>query len=725
MSGFIIFAEDIGFIISMLLGFLLGYFIYKQARHSVATLKLQKNIQLAAALVFSLYLATLFYAVLFSFPIILQTNRQGTIEILSHINWIPFNYLNSPYTDIITRQSMQANFWREIIQNTLLTFPLGLGLAYFLRPTWKKALCLSLLAGFGAETAQLLLSLLLGYTIRIIDITDVILNTLGALFGFLIFRIIGHQISKTQNRPIFIVLIIILIVGLFTFRDYGLSWDEPLFYDYAETIPAAYRGWDRLDESVYGSSAEDHKYYGPAYLLLGRPLKIGIQAVLGTDSAAAWHLVNFISFILGVTFIYRLGTRSTTPNLAAVNAAFFALQPLLWGHAFINPKDMPFMTAFLAAVSLGLEWVDSIPEQRTQSVVKGWFLRILHTPGFPKLLLATLALGIASAIRVIGPLAGALVFIYFLVRFIRLPRDARTFSLIHLSTYILLSIAIMFWLWPFLWADPVNRLLEVLRHMSNNPTELAVLFLGQIFPANELPARYFPQMLALTLSEPFLPLTLLGGLRLGWQIIKKQRDWSEALVLFLWFVPLAAYNIIKVPSMYDGIRHFLFLLPPLFMLAGIGMDAIRLQMSRIVSDVRRFTFHALLTVLLLLPGLVGIIRLHPYQYTYYNSFAGPTYRVYENDYWLTCYKEAVEWARENEADKPLYIQREFDVANYYGDGLELRDLRYETPESLPDNALMLFSTRANLDIKSVFRKMPVVHAIGRDGVEFCLIKRMD
>jgi hypothetical protein len=350
-------------------------------------------------------------------------------------------------------------------------------------------------------------------------------------------------------------------------------------------------------------------------------------------------------------------------------------------------------------------------------------LRILHTPAFPKLLLAILSLGIASAIRVIGPLAGVLVFVYFSSHARAFFKTARTRSSLHLFIYILVSLVLMFSLWPFLWADPLNRLLEVLRHMSNNPTELAVLFRAEVFRANELPARYFPQMLALTLTEPLLPLAALGALRMTVKIFKKEQDWRAPLVLLLWFGPLAAYNILTVPSMYDGIRHFLFILPPLFILAGMGMDAIRSQASRIVSGVRRFTFHALLAVLLLLPGIAGILRLHPYQYTYYNSLAGPTYRVYENDYWLTCYKEAVEWVRENEADKPLYIQREFDVANYYGDGLDLRDLRYETLESLPDDALMLFSTRANLDMKSVFRNAPLVHGIGRDGVEFCLIKR--
>lgn len=543
-----------------------------------------------------------------------------------------------------------------------------------------------------------------------------------------------------SRLPILLLLAILLLAGVFSAPAYGLSWDEPLFYDYAETIPSAYQGWDRLDESVYGASPADHKYYGPAYLLFGRPLKSLIETVFGMDEASAWHLVNFFSFLLGVYFIYRLGTRFTSPGLATVNAAFFALQPLLWGHAFINPKDIPFMTAFLAAVTLGLEWVDALPERRTQSVVEGWFLRILHTPAFPKLLLATLALGVASAIRVIGPLAGALVFVYFLIAFIRLPLTARAFALIHLSAYALFSAVLMFALWPFLWADPIHRLLEVLRHMSNNPTELAVLFRAEVFRANELPARYFPQMLALTLTEPFLPLALVGGLRLAWQVAKKQRDWAAPLVLFLWFAPLAAYNIIKVPSMYDGIRHFLFLLPPLFILAGLGMETVQWTVSSIQSSVfsgqkssriqttfnlQHSTFNIFLACILLLPGIFGILRLHPYQYTYYNSLVGPTYRVYENDYWLTCYKEAVEWVRENEADRPLYIQREFAVAAYYGEGLDLRDLRYETIESLPDDALMLFSTRANLDQRSVFRGLPVIHAVGRGNVEFCLLKRKE
>jgi hypothetical protein len=281
----------------------------------------------------------------------------------------------------------------------------------------------------------------------------------------------------------------------------------------------------------------------------------------------------------------------------------------------------------------------------------------------------------------------------------------------------------MFSLWPFLWADPVSRLLAVLVHMSDNPTELAVLFRAEVFRANELPARYFPQMLVLTLTEPFVPLAFIGGLRMAWLMLKKRLDWRVPLVLVLWFAPLAAYNIIKVPSMYDGIRHFFFMLPPLFMLTGMGMEwvsGVGCQVSGV--RLRTLILNGLLIAVLLFPGMLGIIRLYPYEYTYYNSLARQTYRVYENDFWLTCYREAIEWVRENEPGSPLYIQREFRLASYYGEGMDLRDLRYETPETLTEPALLLFSTRANLDQRSEFRRVPVIHAIGREGVEFCLVK---
>ena len=53
----------------------------------------------------------------------------------------------------------------------------------------------------------------------------------------------------------------------------------------------------------------------------------------------------------------------------------------------------------------------------------------------------------------------------------------------------------------------------------------------------------------------------------------------------------------------------------------------------------------LVIVFLLLPGLIGIIKLHPYEYIYYNTLVGGAehaYKTYHLDYWCTSVREAME-----------------------------------------------------------------------------------
>lgn len=568
------------------------------------------------------------------------------------------------------------------------------------------------------------------------------------------------------RSPLLLLLTINLVVGLLTFRNYGLSWDEPLFYDYADSIwkaytPQAFSPGFNFD-SVYGRSPDDHKIYGPAYILLARPVQRIVMTLFDADMASAWHLVNFLTFQIGLAGFYRLARRWFDPWPAAISTAFLAWQPVFWGHAFINPKDMPFMAFFLWSLTLGLEMVDAITDPTAPKRQKT-----------TKTLLAALLLGLTSAIRVIGPLAGALVGAYFLLKLLGKPtRNAQsagkveaqapplTSALIRvcfktwlaLLAYALLAMLVMYIFWPYLWADPLNHLLAVLRHMSNNPTELAVLFLGQIFRANEMPRRYLPAMLTLTLTEPTWVLFTAGTILATRRTLKKVLDFRAPLVVLTLFGFMLGYLLYFTPSMYDGFRHFLFILPPVFLFCGFvfqwlanfkyteNTESIEKHGQNRLLDfffVRTRRFRAFrvrgflaagIASLLLLPGLFGIAQMHPYEYAYYNRFAGGVgraYRVYETEYWLTCYKEAIEWVKYNEPAATLHIQREFPIAAYYADGLNLKDLARETESDIQTGDLMLFHTRANLDIRSIYRKLPVVTSIGRDGAEFCLIKRKD
>src|SRR5512140_3918797 len=142
-----------------------------------------------------------------------------------------------------------------------------------------------------------------------------------------------NLLSKIFKQPIVLLLLISLIIGLFIFRDFGLSWDEPLFYKYGYALGYAYTpanwfsGHFDLNNS-YGPSATDHKNRGPAYLLLARE-PVYLVEKLGVDAASAWHLLNFIAFLLGVYFVYRLAERLVGPWPATAAAALFAFQPML------------------------------------------------------------------------------------------------------------------------------------------------------------------------------------------------------------------------------------------------------------------------------------------------------------------------------------------------------------------------------------------------------------
>ena len=51
--------------------------------------------------------------------------------------------------------------------------------------------------------------------------------------------------KRFPEKPILILLAVNILIGFLVFRDYGLSWDEPLFYDYSDALGYAYspREW--------------------------------------------------------------------------------------------------------------------------------------------------------------------------------------------------------------------------------------------------------------------------------------------------------------------------------------------------------------------------------------------------------------------------------------------------------------------------------------------------
>jgi hypothetical protein len=640
--------------------------------------------------------------------------------------------------------------------------------------------------------------------------------------------------------------IVSILAGGLVFRDFGLAWDEPLFYRYSDAVGYAYSIPEWLSgsfdlEQAYGPSAEDHKIYGAAYLLVARNASAALRALTGLPGREIWHLTNFLAFELGVLFLYRLCRRWMGPAGATLAAMLYLTQPVIWGHAFINPKDMPFATLFILTVDTGFRMVDRLsllppaPGRRRQTrprppVDPRWFLglglafglaalllavfgetwrgalgslvraaydappgsdfgrwfalvarsRELFTleyylaktyslyrwmnfglgalalvcfgavwrrrfpgharalslrlqdlfsppptwpsPGIPsgglgpmlrRVAVPAVLLGMLTAVRILGPFAAVLIAAAFVLQDRR--RSWLPFVLFA-GIAALLTLAC----WPYLWPDPIGRFGEVASHMADNPRLVPVLFGGRLYSSADLPAAYLPRLLGLTLSEPVWFLALAGVVVALVRFARKDIDWRTFFPVLAWFALPALYVIARRPALYDGYRHFLFILPPVFISAGLAWQAAH-------DRLRRPVLQSAAAAAILLPGAIGLVRMHPYPYAYYNAFAGGVqgaFRSYETDYWLTCYKETIERLQtEGEAPTALFVLRQPSLARQYApDGWDVEPFEPEDDRTTA-GSLILLTTRSNVD-ERIHPGDPVVLSVGRLGATFCVVRQV-
>jgi hypothetical protein len=101
------------------------------------------------------------------------------------------------------------------------------------------------------------------------------------------------------------------------------------------------------------------------------------------------------------------------------------------------------------------------------------------------------------------------------------------------------------------------------------------------------------------------------------------------------------FTVATRPAMYNGIRHFVFVTPPLAALGGYAGA----RLFGWLRDRGRTALAAGATVFAVLAALpvVEFARLHPYEYTYFNHLVGGV-RGAENrymlDYWGLSFKQA-------------------------------------------------------------------------------------
>ncbi len=181
---------------------------------------------------------------------------------------------------------------------------------------------------------------------------------------------------NSPHRGALILLLMALPVGLVLANDYGLSVDEYANAEVGSDALEAYLG----NTAAYLKHGDSLAHHGPSYFMVSSAVsRLATALVPAWYPADARHLTNYLTFLLGAAAFYALCLRLVTRRLAWMTTALFLTQPLLFGYAFVNQKDTPFMAAFLAILAVGLAVGDRLAAARRRpgdepDLALGWRL---------------------------------------------------------------------------------------------------------------------------------------------------------------------------------------------------------------------------------------------------------------------------------------------------------------------------------------------------------------
>ena len=436
---------------------------------------------------------------------------------------------------------------------------------------------------------------------------------------------------STADRLAIFILAIVAIIAALTFRDYGLGWDDYTHSQYGELLLRLYSSGFTDDRAL--TFVNLYKYGGGFDMAAALAAKVLPFGLFETR-----RLVGAAVGIIGLIATWRIGRRLGGPVAGLTALVLLAACPLYYGHMFMNAKDAPFAAA-MAVLLLGL--VRAFEEY--------------PKPGVRTVALVGVGLGLAFGSRILAGIAAPTALVALLVIVIDEARVSGLRKAVpRLGEFIwcllpalALGYLIMGLLWPWSIVSPLNPLhaAEYFDTFFEKPWR--ELFAGQLIPVTNMPVRYLPQLFALKLPEIMIVLGLAGAL--GALVAATRPNLPPPRRANFLFVVLAAFfpvglAMLAHPALYNGLRHFVFVVPPFAVLGGLAG-------GWLFARARALPARAALAVAFIggiaLP-VSDMVRLHPYQYSAFNWASGGVRMAHDNymlDYWGLAFKQAGEALR--------------------------------------------------------------------------------
>lgn len=422
----------------------------------------------------------------------------------------------------------------------------------------------------------------------------------------------------------------------------GTSWDEA--YHVGRMRSFLEHGWYLLEGDLDGDrpgSWEDQAYvYAPVTAILMHLVAtaVGVEGAgevsASAEAYAVRHLVIVViglagTVAVGATVRVLLGSwRWGLVGVAAVGAI-----PMWTGHAMFNVKDTPVATG-CTLVTLGLVLLCAragVPGAAGRpgrgrvayagafaALLAGWLLAAGTRPGiWPTLVASHVAAGVVLGLA-------------------RRAAEGRTEPASTTSSRAawagVLGVPVVAWccllaVYPAVFSTPVRALWESATSSSRFDGRT-----GQWY--------YVPALLVGEMPLLLLALALLGTVVALRRVLAPGDGPRELLWLLVgtqaFTLPVLA--VVRESNLYNGLRQLLFMVPPLAVLATLGIAVLVAAARR---DGRRAVAGGVLALvaLAILAPTVAQARLYPYNYAFASWPSYAVAQAADTDYWRTSARE--------------------------------------------------------------------------------------
>ncbi len=401
-----------------------------------------------------------------------------------------------------------------------------------------------------------------------------------------------------------ILFFAVLTIGIIRVPAIGPAWDEP------DNIVAGgqYANFfqKRLDGHILTQRDQDASIFGrvvytqepaiarypPVPNYLGTLVALVTNAKSSAQIIVAFHVATVLFFALLVTYVFLFGRLLGLSQATSIFAALVTfLYPTLFGHGLSNIKDTAQVSLFTAslyylvkkqiiigAVFWGLALASKFNAVYVPIIWTGWMLVSNNKVRITTYrLLITIATGLATA----------------------------------------------FVVWPYLWFDPIARGMEIVHYFTTVGQGYKIFWDGTPYQVGVGKILWWYPWKNILYATP-IPLLLLAIF--GFTQIKGTQK-----VLAIWFIVPLLRAFFPHAAFYDGMRHFLEVVPAGILIAAIGISRLP-KLGKIIAAT------------LIVSQLLYInITLFPYSTGYLNILAKNQNERFDRDIEALSIKEAVDY----------------------------------------------------------------------------------